>query len=188
MTARLHCPACGEGVDSYDVDLGGLTETRCLSCGLPLERRLESGATRFRRVLVADDSAFFTEGVTDFLSARGLAGEVLRAGDGGEAVAAVTGALRDRRPLDLVVLDLLMPRLDGFHAAIATRAVEQAFRSPRSAILFLSSRRIDPKMKPLLHELAPAYYLNKGAGGQLLGRRLEEVLRAIGAAIRRRAG
>ncbi|MDF1556280.1 MAG: response regulator [Deferrisomatales bacterium] len=174
-----HCAACGEGVQSYEVDLGGVTETRCASCGLPLQRRTTTRALRFRRVLLADDSAFFTEGLKGYLVEKGLCNEVTVAGDGAAALGLATAALRERAPYSLVVLDLLMPRLNGIHAAVALRSVERAFGGFRSPILFLSSRRIDPSLKPLLDELQPAFYLNKSSGGPLFDGRLEEVLQAV---------
>jgi CheY-like chemotaxis protein len=180
MAETYQCEACGEGVTGYEVNLGGMTEVRCLSCGLPLERRPQVALDRFRRVLVADDSAFFTQSLESFLLSRRLAGEVLVARDGAEAVERATAALRDRKPVSLAVLDLLMPRLNGLHAAVAMRAVERAFGPHRSALLFLSSRKIDDGFRPILDELMPAYYVNKSAGdGGLLGDRLEGILRAV---------
>jgi len=184
MAAPVHCAACGEGVEAYPVDLGGgASELRCLQCGLPLEKRpAGASAARFRRVLVADDSPFFLASLEETLTSRRLAGEILKARDGAEAVEMAAAALRERRPPALVILDLLMPRLNGLHAAIALRAVERAFGAHRADILFLSGRRLDATLRPLLEELAPAYYLNKGSDGAALPQRLEEVLVALGAA------
>ena len=102
-----HCAACGEGVQSYEVDLGGVTETRCASCGLPLQRRTTARPLRFRRVLLADDSEFFTEGLKGYLEEQGFCNEVSVAGDGAAALGLATAALRERAPYSLVVLDLL---------------------------------------------------------------------------------
>lgn len=179
-SAMHHCAACGEGVEGYEVDLGGVTEIRCSRCGLPLERHATVRPLRFRRVLLADDSAFFTEGLKGYLEERGLCNDVAVAADGAAALGLATAGLRERTPYALVVLDLLMPKLNGIHAAVALRAVEKAFGGFRSPLLFLSSRRIDPSLKPLLDELQPAFYLNKSAGGPLFDGRLEEVLRAVG--------
>jgi CheY-like chemotaxis protein len=184
MGKTYHCEACDEEVEGYEVSLGAFTEVRCLSCGLPLEKRTQSAAERFRRVLVADDSAFFTKGMGSFLLSRKLAGDVITAKDGAEAVELATDALRVRRGIHLAVLDLLMPRLNGLHAAVSIRAVERAFGAPKSAIVFLSSRRIEEGFRPLLEELKPAYYVNKEAGeGGLLGDRLEKILRAVAASL-----
>ncbi|MBE0618002.1 MAG: response regulator [Proteobacteria bacterium] len=183
MAGRTNCAACGEAVEAYSVDLGGgASELRCLQCGLPLERRASGqAAARFRRVLVADDSPFFLASLEEALSSRRLAGEILKAGDGAEAVEMATTALRERRPPALVILDLLMPRLNGLHAAVALRAVERAFGAHRSHILFLSGRRLDAALRPLLDDVAPAHYLNKGSAAAALPQRLEEVLVAISA-------
>ncbi|MBI5445998.1 MAG: response regulator [Deltaproteobacteria bacterium] len=181
MGKTYRCEACGEGVEGYTVELGGgVSEVRCLSCGLPLEKS-GNHRGRFRRVLVADDSPFFTEGLESFLLERKLAGEVSKAPDGAQALELAVVALREKRPFTLAVLDFMMPRLNGFHCAVALRSVEKAFAPSRCAIVFLSSRRLDPSFRPALEELKPAYYVNKGAGGEtgLLGDRLEAILRAV---------
>jgi signal transduction histidine kinase/CheY-like chemotaxis protein len=59
------------------------------------------------RVLVVDDEPADSKLLCDLLAAEGA--QVLTAGDGREALE----RLRDERP-DLVILDLAMPRLDGF--------------------------------------------------------------------------
>lgn len=180
MGAAYRCEACNEVVESYDVTVGNFTEVRCVQCGLPLEKRARTAAECFRRVLVADDSAFFTKGLDSFLRSRKLAGEVVTAADGALAVEMATAALKDRRPVNLAILDLMMPRLSGLHTAVALRAVERAFGSAHCAVVFLSSRRIDEGFRPLLEELKPAYYVNKEADGEgLLGDRLEKILRAV---------
>lgn len=185
MARTFHCFACGEQVEFYEVNLGTAKEIRCIRCGLPLEKRTTAAAVRFSRVLVADDSTFFTEGLETFLRGRNLAGAVTTAKDGAEAVERFAAGLKAREPHALVILDVLMPRLNGIQAAVAIRAVERGFGGRSADLLFLSFRGIDPNLQPLLTELAPAYYLNKGAGGELLGKRLEEVLGAIASSSRR---
>lgn len=181
MGERAACAACGESVETYDVDLGGgAREVRCAQCGMPLAKSAgREGLVRFRRVLVADDSAFFLKALEETLRSRRLAGEVVGARDGAEAVEKATAALCEKRPVSLAILDLLMPRLNGLHAAVALRAVERGFGAAPAGVLFLSGRRLDPTLRPVLDELAPAFYLNKGTDGAALHRRLEEVLVAI---------
>ena len=185
MGRSYRCEACGEGVEGYTVEIGGgVTEVRCLSCGLPLEKLAGGPLGRFRRALVADDSPFFTEGLESFLLTRKLAGEVAKARDGSEALETAALALREKRPFGLAILDFMMPRLNGLHCAVALRALEKAFAHSRCAIVFLSSRKLEPGLRPLLEELEPAFYVNKGSGGEdgLLGDRLENVLRAVASA------
>ncbi len=165
------CPACGapEGDGA-----------RCPSCGLP--RPAPGHRVRFRRVLVADDSPFYLEGVAGFLRGRGLTGDVLTAVDGAGVVEAVAGALVARRPVSLAVLDVMMPRLNGIQVATALRAVERGFGARPAVVLFLSSRPLGSSLESVLGDLSPAYYLNKGADRpDVLEGRLLGVLEAIAA-------
>lgn len=185
MTESRACAACGEVVEAAELRVGGVLRLRCGNCGLPLDGSPATGITRFRRVIVADDSLFFLETLEDILRSRRLTDEVQRAEDGARAVELATAALRSRSPASLVILDLMMPRLNGLQAAVALRAVETAFGGHRSDILFLSSRRLDATVRPLVEELAPAYYLNKGTDGGTLPDRLARVLAAVSGASRR---
>ena len=71
--------------------------------------------------------------VDDDLASRRLLEKILEpyadcdfALDGGEAIAAVRLALDDRRPYDLICLDIMMPEMDGQAALRNIRAQEEA--------------------------------------------------------------
>ena len=181
MTALERCVACGEQVD-------GARERRCRHCGLPLGRRGPAGVPSFGWVLVADDAPFFRSALERYLVDRGLARGVVTAADGAEVVEKAVGALRNRRPLDLLVLDVLMPRLNGVQAAVAVRAAERAFGVAPAPVLFLSSRHIDAAVQTVLRDLSPAYYADKGGqGGALLETdRFQRVIERV--PVRRTAG
>lgn len=73
------------------------------------------------RFLIVDDSASARYLLTRFL---GRFGQCREAVDGREAVRLFGRALRAGEPFDLVVMDIMMPRMDG-HAAVARiRALE----------------------------------------------------------------
>lgn len=74
------------------------------------------------RILVADDNADARDALTIIL--QGAGHEVVGAVDGEEAV-----ALYRAQPFDLVVLDLLMPRRDGFETLRMLRTEYPALRS-----------------------------------------------------------
>jgi len=68
-------------------------------------------------ILIVEDDAHIAEGVAFNLEAEGHAVEI--AGNGQEALARLCEA---ERPLDLVVLDLMLPELSGFEVARRARA------------------------------------------------------------------
>ncbi len=77
-----------------------------------------------KRILVIDDDVDFAASVKRILE-RGLAAEVEVAYDGvegGEKVAA--------QPPDLIVLDVMMPRKDGYHLCAELKADERYKRIP----------------------------------------------------------
>jgi two-component system OmpR family response regulator len=82
-------------------------------------------------VLVVDDEEHITELVAMGLSYNGF--EVERVATGREALAAV-----ERRRPDLIVLDVMLPDLDGFEVAKRLRQAEGA--GTRVPIIFLTAR------------------------------------------------
>lgn len=75
-------------------------------------------ASEGKLILVADDDEDVRELVVFRLAAAGY--EVITAADGREAVALAL----ERRP-DLCLIDVMMPRLDGFEVTAAVRAVPE---------------------------------------------------------------
>ena len=87
--------------------------------------------TRPPRVLVVDDEEHITELVAMGLGYNGF--EVERVGSGRAALEAV-----DRRRPDLIVLDVMLPDLDGFEVARRLRQSEGA--GTRIPVIFLTAR------------------------------------------------
>jgi two-component system OmpR family response regulator len=83
------------------------------------------------RVLVVDDEEHITELVAMGLGYNGF--DVERAATGRESLAAV-----ERRRPDLIVLDVMLPDLDGFEVARRLRQAEGA--ATRVPIIFLTAR------------------------------------------------
>lgn len=79
------------------------------------------------RILVVDDEAPMVDLVREYLTTDGM--DVAIAADGPSAVAAV----RDRRP-DVVVLDVMLPGLDGFEVLRRIRTFSDAY------VIMLSAR------------------------------------------------
>jgi DNA-binding response OmpR family regulator len=86
-----------------------------------------------KTVLVADDDADIRELVAYRMTRSGYA--VLQASNGEEALELVTAELPD-----LAILDVMMPRLDGFEVVRRLRAQEETARIP---IILLTARAQD---------------------------------------------
>jgi DNA-binding NarL/FixJ family response regulator len=110
------------------------------------------------RVLVVDDHPMFRDGLRQLLDAAEdieVAGE---AGDGAEAVAYVRA-----HPVDLVVMDLNMPTMDGTTAIGEIRAV-----APATRVLALSTYDTDEYVLPAMAAGAAGYLLKDASRTELL--------------------
>ena len=98
--------------------------------GLVANKRPVAGAARTRCVMVVDDSVTVRKVTSRLLERQGM--DVIVAKDGVEAVA----LLQERRP-DVMLLDIEMPRMDGFEVARQVRHDERLKDLP---IVMISSR------------------------------------------------
>jgi signal transduction histidine kinase/DNA-binding response OmpR family regulator len=103
-------------------------------------------------VLVVDDEPAVRRLVRETLARDDV--DVREAGDGEEAL----DAIADERP-DAVVLDLIMPRLDGFQVLERLQADPETRFLP---VIVLTARRLTPEERTLLRERTGAL-LEKGA-------------------------
>ena len=115
------------------------------------------------RILVVEDEASLREGIVDLLTGDGH--QLVAVGDG---VAGVEAGLRDL--FDLVVLDLMLPRLDGMEVCRRLRAAR-----PGLPILMLTARGSeDDKVRGLM-EGADDYVTKPFSARELIAR-----VRALG--------
>lgn len=121
------------------------------------------------RILVVDDEARIRDVVQYALEREGL--DVILAADGREALELLAGG-----GVDLVVLDILMPELDGLSVA---RAIRQQGSLP---IIFLSSRAEEVD-RILGLELGGDDYVTKPFSPRELAIRVKTVLRRLGGAV-----
>jgi DNA-binding NarL/FixJ family response regulator len=83
-------------------------------------------------VFLVDDHSIVRHGLASYLSVTGDIEVVGEAADGTEAVAQITQLVATNRAPDVVLLDLVMPVLDGIGVAVA---LQQLARPPRLIIL-----------------------------------------------------
>lgn len=110
------------------------------------------------RVLIVDDHAVVREGLRAFLALQEgieVAGE---AADGEEALEAAA-----RLQPDVILMDLVMPRLDGVAAMRALRE-----RLPRTRVIVLTSFLDDDKLLPALRAGAAGYLLKNADPHELV--------------------
>ncbi len=101
------------------------------------------------RVLIVDDHEVVREGLRAFLELQDDFDVVGEASDGEQALAAAQ-ALRP----DVVLMDLVMPRLDGVGAMRELRA-----RAPDSRVIVLTSFLDDDRLMPAIQAGAAGYLL-----------------------------
>lgn len=119
-------------------------------------------------VLIVDDHQSVRTLVADYLGEQGY--RVLTASDGNEGLIVA----RRARP-DLVLLDVMMPGLDGF-------GFLQAFRRDMTAPVILLTARVEETDKVVGLELGADDYVTKPFGMKELVARIRAVLRRIAVA------
>jgi len=120
------------------------------------------------RVLLAEDEALMAQIMADMLTEMQI--EVSVARDGREALRLASAS----RP-DLVLLDCMMPELDGFEVAAALKANPETQEIP---IIFLTARgRVEDKIRGL--ELGADDYLIKPVRREEMLARVRNVLRRL---------
>jgi CheY-like chemotaxis protein len=95
-----------------------------------------------RRVLLAEDDRFLRRAAEARLRRRGL--DVLTAADGEEAL-----RLARAEPLDLILLDVIMPKLEGFQVLKALKEDEATARIPVIILSNLEQERDVAQAKAL---------------------------------------
>lgn len=159
---KLRCLQCGHAVTLEPGLLEGekITSVLCPMCdsliklesARPLEEEIELRYPR-RRILVAEDSRAFTMMLKDLLEEAGY--EVCAASDGDEALDAFCAA----RP-DLVLLDLKLPKRDGFAVLDALRGMAEGAKVP---VLVMSGAHNPVEAIHRLRELGASGFINKEA-------------------------
>jgi CheY-like chemotaxis protein len=175
----MYCPACGGQSETQGVKRGGQDVTECVTCGLVLHSATALPYRPINEILFADDSDLLRVAIEDVLVDKKLASSVLAAQNGQEFLEKFVRRLREGRPIDLVMLDVQMPIMNGFNAAVATRAIERAYDLPKpTPMMFFSSQPCDDRAKKILQFCGRAIYVNKVASPNLaeLAQRVEQVL------------
>ena len=116
------------------------------------------------KILVVDDESRMRKLVRDFLVKKDF--EVLEAGDGAEAV----DLFFDTKDIALVILDVMMPKMDGWQVCREIRAYSKV------PIIMLTAKS-DERDELLGFELGVDEYISKPFSPKILVARVEAILR-----------
>lgn len=160
---------------------GGNEIPHCALCGLVLDdlKGKTAPSQLLETIMVAEDSPLLRQMVSDLLLKQGIAKTVVPSSNGQEFLALFTDRLRKNLAVNLAVLDVNMPIIDGMNAAKTLRALEEGFkRTRKTPILFFSVVKCDDNFRKFLTFCKPSAYLNKGTSGapEELARRVVEVI------------
>jgi CheY-like chemotaxis protein len=175
----MYCPACGDQAATETVERDGQSVSQCTTCGLALQSTQALPYKPIGEILFADDSDLLRVAIEDVLLEKRLASSVLAAVNGQDFLEKFARRVREGNPVDLIMLDVQMPVMNGFNAAVAVRAIERANDMPaRTPLIFFSSQPCDEKARRVLEFCGRAIYVNKVASPNLaeLAGRVEQVL------------
>ncbi len=165
MTDTKYCLCCDEQVPFGVVVRNERREVTCNYCGFmldvgPTETQIaeERGAA-----LVAEDSQFTRKIIVELIKERKFSTEVMSFENGLELITAYSKLLSEKKPIDVAIIDLNMPVMDGLTAARTLRALEAQNRAASVPIVFFSAEKADEDLKNQMQNLEPAYYVNKGS-------------------------
>lgn len=102
------------------------------------------------RILIADDSMLYREQVSDLILGAGY--QCFAACDGAEAVEIATKELPD-----LIILDVMMPKMDGYSALMALKGAEATKAIP---VIMLTTKS-EQSFRDIGSGLGAAVYMDK---------------------------
>ncbi len=174
MDVTKYCVCCGEEVSVNRVERNDRIELTCVFCGFLLSVEdepvltidtptSEGSSEKLNHVLVTDDSKFTRKIIKDLLMEKDLADVVMEFENGLELTAAFAKLIAEKKPVDVAIIDINMPVMDGLTAAKIIRSIESQNGIPRMPIAFFSAVKADDNLRNQMDLLAPANYVNKGA-------------------------
>jgi CheY-like chemotaxis protein len=124
-----------------------------------------------RRILLVEDDRFLRRAAETTLKQQGYS--VITAADGEEALRVARS-----EPLDLILLDLIMPKLNGFQVLSALKKDAPTAHIP---VIILSNLGQDRDVQQAMEAGATAYFVKADLSLQALVQHVAEALAAGGA-------
>jgi len=159
-----YCLCCDEQVPFSVIERNEKREVRCIFCGFTLDVQKLSELRKSNEkgyALVADDSKYTRRIIIDILKEKNHWASVESFGNGAELISAYSNLRSKDKTVDVVIVDLNMPVMDGITAARTIRAFEGRQGIDKVPIIFFSSEKADEHLRRQMENLAPAHYMNK---------------------------
>jgi CheY-like chemotaxis protein len=180
MADTRYCLCCGVDVPYNYVEREDRREITCAYCGftLDVEKSGKSAEVREGYVLITDDSKNVRDIIVDALKKTNVYRNIMTFENGLELTTSFSYLVSRNMPVEVAIIDLVMPIMDGFTAAKSLRAIESQYKISTTPIIFFSAVQADDSFREKMELLSPAIYLNKGADPEpdSLARRVEQLV------------
>lgn len=169
-----YCLCCGDQVPFNTFKRNERLEVTCVYCGFTLDvqnlwesKKQEPAEKQSAPIesyaLVTDDSHYTRKILEDLLRARKFSSHVMTFQNGLELISAYSKLLNEKKIVDIAIIDLNMPVMDGLTAARLMRSVEEQGKKNKTPIMFFSAEKADDNLRKQMENLDPANYVNKGS-------------------------
>lgn len=158
------CICCNEQVPFSIVERDEQREVTCAYCGFTLDvEKLQKKTGRSGGIaLVAEDSLFTRKIIQELIVEKHFSERVKAFENGLDLISAYGKILMDKEQVDVAIIDLNMPVMDGLTAARTMRTLERQNNAPKVQIVFFSAVKADANLRAQMEQLEPANYVNKG--------------------------
>jgi CheY-like chemotaxis protein len=164
MADTKYCLCCGDNVPFNYVERNERREITCAYCGFTLDVQTLWDPSKVSEgyALVADDSKYVRNIIVDALKASKFSANVIAVENGLELTTAFARLISERAAIDMAIIDLNMPIMDGITAARTIRAIESQHKISSTPVIFFSAEKANESLKEQMELLNPASYMNKG--------------------------
>ena len=144
MDDSRYCLCCDEQVPFGVVSRGEREEITCNYCGFTLDvaNPSEGPAEKTKGcALVADDSRYTRKIIEELIGEKKFSSEVMSFENGLELTTAYSKLLAEGRPVEVAIIDLNMPVMNGITTARTVRTIEAQNKAPYVPIVFFSAEK-----------------------------------------------
>jgi CheY-like chemotaxis protein len=166
MSDTRYCLCCGEDVPFSTVERNERRESICDFCGFTLDVQKLYDAQEVQSegyALIAEDSQYTRKIIEGVLIEKKVSAFVNSFENGLALITEYAKLLPTKSPVDIAIIDLNMPVMDGLTAARTMRELEKQHKAHVVPIVFFSAHKADENLRQQMEALKPAFYVNKGS-------------------------